>query len=136
MAIVENWIGPHQFLTLEGLPEHVQAGVEVLQRPGVAGVALWRDAERGRQFTLRSAVDQASIAAAVQTAENYCALVGDDPVDVIWNGFTLSALDVLYAVLAVRVVRTIAIRTAVGGLNAPSRAFLECDWDLIAIPQA
>ncbi len=135
MAIVENWIGAHQFLTLGGEVEHVQRGVEVLQRPGVAGVALWRDAARGRQFTLRSAVDQPSLAQAIHTVENYCDLVGDDPVDVVWNGVALSALDVLYAVLAVRVVRTIAIRTAVGGLNPPSLAFLECDWDLIAIPQ-
>ena len=129
-----NKIGPYAFITLRGQPDALKQRLEIVMRRGVNGVGLFRTGIRGEPFSLESAVDAASKAAARTYFRNYKQLIGADPVDLIWSdleletggGFQVAVLDVVPLDI-----RTLA--SSSGGLNPPSLGWIEARWKLIPI---
>lgn len=127
------FIGPHQFVELIRMPALPGQQVEVIQRPGVLGTALRRLGRRGEPFEVVSRVDTESIADGHTKFYEYSLLRGRSPVEVIWDDVHLLTHDTLFGVLSVQILRLKAISTAVGGLNSPSAAWLECLWSMVAV---
>lgn len=135
---VVNEIGLFSFISLEGSIEAVREQVELVRRPGVNGVGIWKTGRRGRPFTLRSFVDAPTklIARELYADENqgYVSLIGKDPVLLAWSDLNISGQEsVLVAVLDVRQVDCFSIASGRGGLNANPGGFLIADWDLVLI---
>lgn len=132
-----NRIGEFDFVTLHGSPERLREQILVMARPGVEGVALWKTNQRGIDFTLRSFVDVESFAEADALFEDYLDSIGEDPVGLEWSGVEQAARGFNVCVLEVNRVRQSEVLIDTGGLLASSpgggKAFLECDWKLIAI---
>jgi len=129
-------IGQCEFIALHGNPEGPRRLTELLSRPGVDGVAVWELGVRGTRFTLRSGVDLPSVQWAEYVMERYHELIGADPVQLVHGRIDYAPCGWQVAVLDVRRVRAVALLKSVGGLaqNAPSLGWLECDWDLVAVP--
>lgn len=127
---VLNQIGSFSFIELAGNPEKVKTQVGVMVRAGVDGVTLIDDAARGTPFMLRSKIDVRSMDDGRSLYSSYCGLIGANPVAITWQGVDLSNY---FAVLGVTQAVLKAIVTGTGGLRPPSLAWLECDWQLIAI---
>ena len=127
-------IGPFPFLILadQVVPPHEQVD-EPVQRRGIDGTAVWRIGRRGEKFTLRSKVDQPSLDFARLTFAQYQSLIGQDPQTLIQDDYAFAQQNFKVLVLKVQLVALKAIRTAVGGMFPPSLAWLECDWELIAV---
>jgi len=129
-----NQIGPFYFLSLSGQIEGLKAELEVLARPGVAGVGLWNTGRRGRPYTVRSEVDAQDEGQARDMYGAYTQLIGADPVPIVWLNLALGYEGYLVAVLDVRLLDIRRLGGATPGLNPPSAGFIACEWDLIAIP--
>lgn len=124
-----NSIAGYQFLAIDGLPQGLREQVELVERQGLDGTAIWRTGRRGTRFTLTSKVDQPSLPAAFAAYNGYASLVAAGAVPLVWSGVSLGLFDVL----DVRLQDARAIRSATGGINPPSLAWLSCEWDLIAV---
>jgi hypothetical protein len=133
MPLVNNQIGAFQFLDLAGVPDTSKRQVTPIARPGVAGVTLVDEDRRGVPFVVRSRVDQVDLATAWATYLDYCELIGTDLIEMEWQDVTISSTFIFVAVMDVKLVRLHALRTAVGGLNSPSGAWLECEWTLLPV---
>jgi hypothetical protein len=131
--MVQNWIGAYQFVTLSRPPTGITPGTRLMTRPGVAGVAMWLTAERGRPFVLRSGLDTVNYGLAIFTYKLYRTLVGTNPTRLIQGNVSWTDEDTKILVLDVLPAGEEGIRAligGVGGLNYPSQGFLECDWTL------
>jgi len=130
-----NKIGAEEFLEIVGLPDWLQQRLRIVERPGVDGLGVWLTGIRGKPATVRTRVDCFDLAAALAALDRYCAMVGNNPVAMTYAGQDLTGFGVRFQVLGVHPapdgVRTIA--GGVGGLNATSGAWLECDWELVAV---
>lgn len=135
MALGTNSIGDFSFIALLGNREPPREQLEIEARPSVNGLTIIRTGSRGTPFRLRSQVDAASYNAAWSTFRQYLSLINDDPQLLIQGGIYSSSEGYMVQVLDVHPVRIGPIKTASGGLNAPSLGWLECDWDLVAIVQ-
>ncbi len=135
--MMENSIGGFQFIQLAGAIRLPTQAIMVLTRAGVDGVTLVDDGNRGQPFVLRSMVDAADLAVAVDEYANYAASVGGrddgDQADVamILNDVDVGSYAKLH-VLDVNLVECRPLRGATGGLNPPSDAWLVADWTLLA----
>ena len=134
MAIPECKIGTTKVLFWLGQPpQFLRQEIVADQRPGVDGTELTRIGTRGVPFQLGSQVDVHDIDDGWTVFHSYLDLINGDPLPLMWydrqsvvSGFKVQVLDV-------RMVRLHTITNAIGGLNPPSGAFLECVWDLLAI---
>jgi hypothetical protein len=125
-----NHIGIFDFRALYGSPEAVKQQIDVLSRPGVAGVALWKQAARGVKFTLKSVAGFATRAEGRSFYVRYCELIGADPQNLTWADLDLlGGESIRVAVVDVRFDRCVAVLND----TAAAGALLECEWDLIAI---
>lgn len=132
-------IGSFEMRTLRGpAPETVRRTLELVARPGVDGLVIVRTGTRGRPFVMRSGVDAASLDAGATRLRDYQAAIGSDPIEIIWGGKSWLDFNVRFVVLDVRLVQLVPIPPggAVGGLNPPSLAWLECEWDLVPVSVA
>ena len=127
-----NQIERFTFISLEGDPLAISQETVVKSRPGVDNVAIWRTGSRGREFTLRSAVDGFSMVYARNLYYLYRGIIGT-AVDAIWNGMALTNADTKLIVLDVKPARgrCFAMLGGVGGESPPSMGWIECDWKLI-----
>lgn len=135
MPFPDNFIGPHQFLRLEGpwmLPREV---VQVQARPGVDGLIAFLTGRRAEPFTARSFVDQPTLIAAYGKVEEYTRLVGQGPQSYVESDIDLTPFFQVL-VLDVRLVKAKWLGAATWGIFPPSRASLECEWDLVAVEAA
>jgi hypothetical protein len=128
-----NSIGEFQFITVLGHPVGPREQPEVIARSGVDDVGVWRTGKRGEPFELVSQVDVASMDGARRLFKQYVDSIGQDPVVLIQDDYDYSAEGWKVVVLDVEERQRHAIISAVGGLNLPSLAFLECAWKLVAI---
>ena len=128
-----NSIGEFQFIALQGHPIPPREQPEVISRGGVDGVGVWRTGKRGEPFELVSQVDVASMDGARRLFKQYVDTIAQDPVVLVQDNYDYSAEGWKVVVLDVQQRQRHAIISAVGGLNSPSRAFLECAWKLVAI---
>jgi hypothetical protein len=126
-------IGAYTFIALDGNVILPREHAEITQRPGIAGTGLWLQGTFGDQFTLRSRVDEESMEAASDLMRGYSLSVGTIVQLVKDDLDYYDAYVVKFLVVAVRQVTMHAIETSSGGLNAPSAAWLEADWDLVAV---
>lgn len=132
---MQNSIGEHEFLAILGsvLPPREQLLAPV-QRPGVDGTGVRKAGSKGTLFTLISQVDSATITTARAKAELYLAQIDADPVTLIISDHNFNTSDNWKVkVYDVRVRRIHSVVQATGGINDPSDAFLECEWNLMAI---
>jgi len=136
MPLPENRIGSFQFISLMGQPTDRAYEIEVITRKGVDGIAASRTGKRGKPFTLRSMVDAPDKAQARSYVRQYRALIGEDPVVLVWSDLDMSSELFHVLVLDVRPVVVTRVLNATVGLHSPSRGWVECDWDLIAIYNA
>ena len=118
---ITNQIGSYQFIDLAGNPQDVRRAIGLLARPGVPGVTLVDDAERGTPFVLRSKVDCLDFADCRARYRQYLALIGADPVNLVWQDLSYADDSLLVAVLDVQlaVMKPLAFGSS-GGLNPPS----------------
>ena len=130
-----NSIGAFTFIALDGNVVFPRPHAEISQRPGIDGTGLWLQGTFGDQFTLRSKVDKASMDTASDSMQAYGLNVGTIAELVKDDLDYYDAYVVKFLVVAVRQVTMHAIETSSGGLNAPSAAWLEADWDLVAVEE-
>lgn len=138
MAIPVHKIGDQQFLRIDGeLPTGLVRRLEVQQRPGVDGTAIWDAGLKGREFTLTTTVDQASIDDARTTFAAYRNMIrgqyalewGD--YDFLNEAFEVFVLHVRPGRMHLQPAKTI-----VGGLNVDDGDdgfFLHAVWTLIEV---
>lgn len=128
-----NKIGTHQFLFLRGPWVPPAMEVRVDRRPGIDSIEITRLGTRGRPFQWISAVDTGAPAEAVDLLFAYRELIGQNPVSVVKDNATSDSAGFKCAVLAVEERRIIALGASIGGLNPPSRGWIEAVWTMIAI---
>lgn len=128
-------IGDHEFLSLS-FPSPVKERPLAMDRPGVTGSAIWLTGERGKPFTVRSTCDAYHLNHAIELFLEYRTLIGQDPVDLIWNDYHVTDENTKVAVLDVRRVpdRIFRMAGATQGLNPPSLGWIEADWELLLLP--
>lgn len=129
-------IGQFAFISLTGEVEPLKEEIEIVRRPGVDGVGLWKTGSRGRPHTLVSGVDVADVWTARYLYSLYRTLIGANPVPMVWQGWSSQQDSFNVVVLDVRIQRDgiFALLNSTPGLNAnPAYAWLNCEWDLVAI---
>ena len=129
-----NLIGNFQFLALHGHPVPPKGQPQVLARPGVDGVGIWRTGERGVPFEMVSQVDMPDMATARRVFKLYVESIEQNPVPLIQDDYDYAAEGFNVVVLDVQERQRHALATSTGGLNLPSLAYLEAAWVLIAVP--
>ncbi len=107
--------------------------LEIDQRGGVDGTQFTLLGKKGEPFQLLSQVDLVSYPAAISEAQQYLDTIAGDTVPMVKDGIDYDALGMQFKVLNVTIVKIKAIVTCVGGINPPSRAWLECVWELMAV---
>ena len=133
---MQNAIGPAEFLFLRGHPEPPRRGALLIARPGVKGNAVWLDVKHGRPFKMRSMIDCYDLYEGRVIHNNYCELIGDNPMNLVWEGQSMSEEGFMVCVLDVRIVDLHAIAMPCGGFDdANNQARLECEWDLLPVLQ-
>ncbi len=126
----------HNFacIQLDGNPIPPMQDRKIVQRAGVDGTGIWRMGSRGRKFTLRAGVDVPNMAAGRVAFAAATAFTNADPLVLIQENYDFDLeQDWKVSVLGVRQVDLRAILNAIGGLFPPSLAWLEIDFELIAI---
>jgi hypothetical protein len=135
MAYLTNSIAFHRFTSLRGEPIPPMQAAFVDDRPGVDGVEVQQLGEKGTPFSLVSGVDVSSYSFAKVLAKSYTILVDGGTCELIQGGVNYDAIGFRVLVLKVEELRCFPISGAIGNtLNTPSAAYLECRWDLIAVP--
>ena len=134
MALLDNSIGDFTFLGLTGSRQPPRTILSLDERPGVAGTEVTDEGIKGRPFMLMSWVDCEDFAAAEATYIEYLALIGQDSVSMVQGGVASETEGYSIKVLNVRKLYSGTIVPGPGGLNPPSQAILECEWELLAIP--
>ena len=128
-----DYIDEFPFLELRGMPDAVKRRLAIRDRAGVDGNSFKRTGRRGRMFTLHSRVDTAMFAETIPLFDEYCGLIGENPVDLVYGGIDFSESSTQFEVVDVRIRAMYAAVTGTGGLNPPSGGWLECDWDLVPV---
>jgi len=126
-----NSIGQHEFRTLarQPPPEGPKQQTEVVARPGVPGVAVWRTGVRGTRQTLRSTAGAATFEDARKLYPEYCKLIAKEPVSLEWAGVDMADEKFEVIVLDVRLVSIRRLLIATDG----NLGKIVCDWDVIQI---
>lgn len=135
MAALANSIGDHEFIALLGqVVPPLEWPAEPRVRLGVDGTTFMRIGRRGRQFTLKSQVDCEDLADGRLIYSNYSQEILADPLVLVQDDYDFDfSEDFKIVVMAVRLVTLHKMIVASGGLADPSEAFLECEWDLVAV---
>lgn len=133
MAVTDNKIGDHDFITLRGNVNAPAEQLEIDQRIGVDGTEITQTGKRAQPSTLTSFRDVLTLASGRNLYREYLDLIQENPVEVIKDGE--ASLDGQWKaqVTGVRLLSLTAITTSVGGINVTPEAVLVCEWTLIAI---
>lgn len=134
MAFLAQKIGSFEFLSLRGvvMPPRLQID-RPMMRPGVDGVGLWKTGSRGQPFELRSAVDVATVSAGRTLFQSYYQAIGDNPVDLVVDGYNFAAEFWRVAILDVRASQVKGIINSAGGTLTNPLAKLVASWTLIGV---
>lgn len=130
---MQNAIGNFTFIALLGNPVPPKGQPQVIARPGVDGVGIWRSGKRGEPFKMVSQVDAPSMRVARNAMAAYVASIEQNPVALIQDDYDYSSEGWKVVVLDVVQRQCHAIISAVGGINPPSLAYLEAEWALVAV---
>lgn len=133
---MQNQIGDHRFLFLQGNPDPPKEMPDLMARGGVDGVGVWRTGVRGKPFALRSQVDCASMDEAREEFARYAQSIAQDAVALIQDDYDYTAEGWLVVVLDVReTARHVQIRSTGGFFSPGPSAWLEAEWTLVAVPK-
>ena len=126
-------IGDESFVLLSGQIDDPSDQVEVIQRPGVDGVAFRLMGNHPSPFELVSLEDFSSLSGARDAMIAYKALKGGDPVDLVWQDVTpddqVKVIDVVQHELR-------AATCIIGGVNLANGStgfLLRARWTLIFV---
>jgi hypothetical protein len=125
--------GDETFLDITGFPELYQQQLEPVVRAGIDGTGFWETGSRGRPFSIRTAVDAASLAEAFATYARYCEFPAADPKPMVYADIDLEGYGYQFQALSVRPIAICALAAASGGLNPPSLGWCEAEWQLVAV---
>jgi hypothetical protein len=128
-----HFIGDFPFLEMQGVPDTVKRAVEVLDRQGVSGTAIWDVGLHSRPFNLRTSVDAETFSDALFWYDAYKNLIGGNPQPLMFRGANLSSAGLLFVVLDVRPIEIRLLARAVGGLFPPSFGWCQCEWSLLPV---
>ena len=133
MALPEYKLGDFKFLGILGNHSPIKEIVNLAELPGIDGTAIIKEGAKGRPFMIRTWVDCANYGQAVGEY-NYYTLMSNrnDPLELVICGVSSETLLYRVHVLDVRPVDIRACRLGGTGLNPPSLAYVEAEWDLIA----
>lgn len=133
-------IGSFRFIQLSEPPQPPKKHVEIIQRQGVNGSAIWETGTKGVPFSVRSKVDARDVAHAFRLWHDYVQTIGER-LTITWGGQTpvywfewLSGRQSYYVVVldvTEPLIRRVA--SSSGGLNYPHGAWLEATWKLLAV---
>lgn len=126
-------IGDFEFINLSSAISRPYERVSLERKPGVDGVTAWQNGRAGEPFVLVSSVNPADINSADSLLVQYQALIGQNPVTVRWGGNALNGIKVLVVNVQPLDGAMFATLTAVGGINANSRAMLYAQWTLLSL---
>lgn len=132
---LENSLDIFPFVAMRGDVVFPRQMVELDQRNGVDGTEATLLGTKGTPFQLLSQVDLIGYPEAISEFQQYLDTIGKGGVELIKDDIDYTSLGVKFQVLNVTQVKCHAITTAVGGINPPSRAWLEAVWELIAISE-
>lgn len=128
--MIRNQIGEFQFISLSrAISGPVQQLVREV-RTGRNGVTLWRTGKRANLITVVSAVDAADGDSAEDLLHQYEALVGQNPVFVVWQGKNLNPLKVVVFHVEPLDEGIHATLLGIGGTLGSSHGFCRCVWTL------
>lgn len=129
-----NLIGDFEFISLHKVPFGPAQQLELVEKSGVPGTGIRRLGIRGQVFRLTSNVDLVDFVTATELLHYYRALIGANPVPLVWNGSR--SIDYGYLVQVVEVMPLACTNnaTAVGGLTGGGTGQLQAEWDLLPIP--
>jgi len=141
MAIGDNdQIDGEKFHFLHGNVVPPKTRVSIEDRPGVDGMDFFEEGrDKGTPFVLRSGVDTATMLDGEKLLMTYLGKIAGSDVVLKKAGVDFST-DLLEAdrfkvqILDVRKISLHAITSAINGINAPSAAYLECEWTLVSVP--
>lgn len=133
MASALNQLGDWRFLFFEGNPLHYLQQLELVQRPGVNDVQVWKTGWRGRPFSLTAKVDRPSYGQAFYDSAQLVKLTDQPPQVLIYNDQNLASYNLLFQCVDAQIAELRAIRTAVGGLYPPSQAWLVMNFQLLPV---
>lgn len=135
MALALYKIDAFKMITLHGHPPRVQQELEVVVRPGVNGVGLWKTGVRGRPFSIVSIVDVVNLQVGREFYNAYLATIAlPNPIKITWGGLDLSAAHKTeFHTLGVEILELRVCRTAAGGVSSSSGALLTCRWEMIPV---
>jgi hypothetical protein len=135
MALTTNTIGPFVFIALRGEALPPQQRILADDRPGIDGTEFVQIGKKGEPFVLISQVDAQSYAAAKVFLRTYQEATTWDAQQLVQGGVSSVDLGYKVKVLAVRPLRMMTIRGATGlRHHPPSQGWIECQWDLVAVP--
>lgn len=136
MAYLENKIGEHRFVLLDGTPIPPRDRVSIDDRDGVSGLEFTLQGIKGEPFQMVSSVDTDTYAEAQDLPSAYATLCGSDLVELVHNGKNFTSLGWKVKVLAVRPPPG-GIRRISGGIgnkiSTNSQGWCVCVWDLVAV---
>ena len=135
MPYLENKIGIHQFISLDGeivAPAQVKV---VDDRYGVDGSEFILTGKKGQPFTLVSSVDCEDYADAVATLNAYKQLIEEGAVEVVQGGVSSDDFGYAVNVLNVNGRPQVLAGIAVGNsFSSGKQGFLTAQWTLVAVP--
>ncbi len=127
MPVLTNSIGTYEFLEIQGAPHLRQEQLELIERAGVDGSGVRKLGARGKPFQIRTINYETDFAAAKSKMDNYKALVGADPVELIRQDETEGT----FLVLGVIEEQRYAIMNAVGGLVGGEECCHIVNWTML-----
>jgi hypothetical protein len=131
--MTQNSIGNYFFINYDRPPGAPKQHVIDKARPGVTGKAFWRQGTWGDPDVVRTRVDAPNVLIALQEMARYRALIGQNPVILVYAGVPSTALGFNVVVKDVRLVEASSRLIAVGGLNPPGLGFLVAEWTLVPV---
>lgn len=133
MALPEYKLGDFKFLGILGSHAPASEIISLAELPGVDGTAIIKEGRKGRPFTIRSWVDCANYSQAMTELMNYTLSKSyNEPSELVICGASSESFLYRVHVLDVRQIAAGICRLGGTGLNPPSLAYLEAEWDLIA----
>src|SRR5687768_8011579 len=135
MALSDNKIGDHRFVSLDGEPIPPMQIAVLDDRNGVDGSEKILVGTKGTPFSLVSQVDAEDYATGKGYIDQYKALIDGDAVTLVQGGVDHDGRGFRVLVLRVEPLDVRPIKGASGNkINPPSEGWVITRWDLVAVP--
>ncbi len=119
-------IGPYEVITMSPRPPKTAEQVVLESQAGKDGHAAWKTGTRGKQFTVKTVVDEFDFPSAQALCDSYEALISN----VVPIRYADRVMPFTVLVLDVTAVPTRTV-LGIGGRQGTSRAMVEATWKLV-----